>query len=367
MKVGAILMSQNSQDHLRGADEPEGLHEGSTAFFQDEIKSGELALSVGFDGIWSVEHHFRSHGESPSPLQLLTFFAGRAPQASLGTCVVVLPWNDPIRVAEQIALLDNMMAPGSRLTLGFGRGSAQSEYDGFDIPLGESTDRFRENWEIVRRLLTEENVTYEGKWRNIRNLTTLPRPRSKDLLSRCYYSWGSRSSLEYAAAMGFMPIFVPKGSADEYARDMARFNDIRGERGWGPVSPIVSLCVFADDDEDYALTEGRKYMREFYSHTLDHYERLDAKHFEAAGNYQEQAEKAARNAARDRNELLDEMVNLQLFGTPNQILKRLEEWREVTRPSQFLFAMRFGGMSYETAERNMRTIAGSVLPEIEHW
>jgi len=367
VKIGAILMSQNSVDHQRGADQPGGLHDGSTRFYQDEIRAGEFALSMGFDSIWCVEHHFRSHGESPSPLQQLTYFAGRAPEANLGTCVVVLPWNDPVRVAEQISMLDNLMSPGSSLTIGFGRGSAQSEYDAFEIPLGESTERFKENWEIVKRLLTEQNVTYEGKWRSVKNLTTLPRPKSKDLLERCYYSWGSKTSLEYAASAGFMPIFVPKGSADEYARDMARFNEIRHEKGWGPVQPIVSLCVFADEDEDYAMAEGKRYMREFYSHTLDHYERLDAKHFEAAGNYQEQAEKAAKNAARDRDELLDEMVSLQLFGTPDQILDKLRQWRDVTSPSQFLFAMRFGGMTYEVAERNIQTLGKTVLPEIEKW
>jgi alkanesulfonate monooxygenase SsuD/methylene tetrahydromethanopterin reductase-like flavin-dependent oxidoreductase (luciferase family) len=367
VKVGAIMMSQNSQAHMRGADGAGGSHAGSSSFYQDEIRAGEFALSAGFDSVWTVEHHFSSHGESPSPLQQLTYFAGRVPSADLGTCVVVLPWNDPVRVAEQIGMLDNLMAPGSTLTIGFGRGSAQSEYDGFDIPLGESTERFKENWEIVKRLLTQENVSYRGRWRCIEGITTLPRPKSDDILSRCYYSWGSRSSMEYAAAAGFLPIFVPKGSADSYAADMAEFNRIRQDNGWSPVRPIISLCVFADQDEEYAMREGRRYLRNFYSHTLDHYSRLDAQHFRAAGNYQEQAEKAEKMAARDRNELLDELVNLQLLGTPESILAQLQMWRDVTNPSKFLFAMRFGGMTYEVSERNIATIGKQLIPELERW
>ena len=115
------------------------------------------------------------------------------------------------------------------------------------------------------------------------------------------------------------------------------------------------------------MREGRRYLRNFYSHTLDHYSRLDAQHFRAAGNYQEQAEKAEKMAARDRNELLDELVNLQLFGTPESILAQLQMWRDVTNPSKFLFAMRFGGMTYEVSERNIATIGKQLIPELERW
>jgi alkanesulfonate monooxygenase SsuD/methylene tetrahydromethanopterin reductase-like flavin-dependent oxidoreductase (luciferase family) len=369
VKVGTILMYQNVDDHRREKHGEPDAHAGSSQFFREEIALGEYSVSVGFDSIWSVEHHFSSHGESAAPLQELTYFAGRVPDANLGTCVVVLPWNDPVRVAEQIAILDNLIAPDKQLTIGFGRGSAQREYDGFEMALGESTERFKENWEIVKLLLTGENVSYQGKWRSFSNVTTLPRPRTApdELLSRCYYSWGSRNSLEYAAEAGFMPIFVPKGSAEDYAQDMAKFNSIRADHGLGPVRPIVSLCLYVDTDEARAKEQGRTFLRRFYATTLDHYDRLDASHFIAAGNYQEQAEKAAKLAQRDLNEALDEMVNLQLFGTPDQVLEQLRHWRDVTDPDQFLFTMRFGGMSYEEGRRNTEVIARTILPEMSTW
>ena len=367
MKVGAILMYQNAADYRRFREQRFDEPEHSSQFFRDEIKCGEYALSVGFNSVWSVEHHFTCHGESSAPLQELTYFAGKVPSGGLGTCVVVLPWNDPVRVAEQIAILDNLMPDGSELTLGFGRGSAQREYDGFEMELGESTERFKENWEIVRRLLTEENVTYKGRWRSIENITTLPRPKSKDLVERAYYSWGSKNSLEYAAETGFNPIFVPKGTAEEYAVDMAKFNDIRATHGWDPVRPIVSLCIYCDQDESRAQENGRRYMREFYETTLDHYQRLDADHFRKAGNYAEQAEKAEKLAKANLDEVIETMISTQIIGTPGQVLEKLQHWREVTGPHQLLFCMRFGTMSYEDAERNIRTISEKVLPEVHSW
>lgn len=367
MKVGAILMYQNAEDYRRFKEKRFDEPEHSSRFFRDEIRCGELALGNGFDSVWSVEHHFTSHGESSAPLQELTYFAGRVPGAGAGTCVVVLPWNDPVRVAEQIAILDNLMDDDAELILGFGRGSAQREYDGFEMELGESTARFRENWEIVKLLLTTENASYQGRWRSFENITTLPRPKSRDLLSRCYYSWGSRNSLEYAAEAGFNPIFVPKGTAEEYAVDMAKFNSIRAEHGWDPVQPIVSLCIYCDTDPERAAADGRRFMREFYEVTLDHYQRLDPDHFRRAGNYAEAAEKAEKLAGANLDEALDKMITTQIIGTPEQVLEKLRHWRDVTTPVQMLFCMRFGSMTYADAERNIRTLSEHVLPEVHSW
>lgn len=364
MKVGAIMMAQNYPEYVRPDQDPIP-HTGSSQFFRDEVRSGELAVELGFASLWVVEHHFTAHGESPAPLQQLAYLAGKT-EADLGTAVVVLPWNDPVRVAEQISVLDNLLAPGRTLNIGVGRGSAQPEFDAFEVNLSESNERFRENWEIVRLLLTEENVTYKGKWRTIENLTMLPRPRSSDIVDRALYSWGSRTSMEYAATAGFMPLFVPQGNAAKQAADMREYNEIRAGLGWAPVQPVVALNIFADEDADRAQEEGRKYLRNFYSTTLDHYQRLEPAHFEQAGNYSETAEKAAIMAKRDRNELLNELADIQICGTPEQVLAELTEWRDAMNPAQMIFCMRFGGMPWDEAERNIRAIS-TILPEIKKW
>ena len=364
MYVGVTLMAQNYDEYLRPDLGPKP-HTGSAAFFQEELKSGELAVELGFRRIWVVEHHATAHGESPNPLQQLTYFAGRT-KADLGTSVVVLPWNDPVRVAEQIALLDNMMGPDRNLTIGVGRGSAKIEFDLFDVELGDSNDLFKENWAIVQRLLTEENVTYHGKWRSFDNLTVLPRPATPDLLDRTVYSWGSRTSMDYAASAGFLPLFVAQSNVQKQADDMVAYNEIRAAHGLQPVKPVVHLNVFVDDDGDRAREMGRTYLRNFYSATLDHYQRLEPKHFEAAGNYAETAEIAARNAARDRDELLDEMASIQPCGTPEEVLADLRRRADLLDPSEFGFCLKFGGMPYDEAERNIRAVA-ELLPEIESW
>jgi alkanesulfonate monooxygenase SsuD/methylene tetrahydromethanopterin reductase-like flavin-dependent oxidoreductase (luciferase family) len=366
VKVGAILMSQNSESFLLDTEGKSDAHANSSQFYRDEIQTGALAMELGFDGVWCVEHHFTAHGETPAPLQNLTFFTGRYPQANLGTCVIVLPWNDPVRVAEQLSILDNLMPPESVLRIGLGRGSARTEFAGFEVALSESNDRFTENWEIIKALLTEEHVTYNGKWRSVTDMTLLPRPRSKDLLSKIYYSWGSKGSLRLAADAGFSPLFVPRGTVEEYREEMVDFNAIRAEHGLAPSRPILCLNVFTDEDSSYAQENGRKYLRNFYSNSLDHYEKLEPEHYRAAGNYADAVATAETLAKRDRDELLDELADIQIFGTPAEVLEKLRHWHDVMGPELFAFSMRFGGMPWDVAERNIRAIS-KLLPEIDSW
>jgi len=103
------------------------------AVVSEHLALGDLAEPLGFDSLFALEHHFTGYAMSPAPTQLLSYYAGRTKRIALGTSVIVLPWHDPIRVAEQIALLDILC--GGRCLFGFGRGAASAEYEGFRIPM----------------------------------------------------------------------------------------------------------------------------------------------------------------------------------------------------------------------------------------
>ena len=109
------------------------------AVYKEHLELGDLAEPLGFDSIFALEHHFTGYSMSPAPVQLLSYFAGRTKRVQLGTAVIVLPWHDPIRVAESIALLDVLC--GGRCLFGFGRGAASVEYAGFRIPMEEARAR----------------------------------------------------------------------------------------------------------------------------------------------------------------------------------------------------------------------------------
>src|SRR5215475_1108852 len=129
MHVGYSIGPQNPDDRWVDAD-----------VLERELRLLDLAVELGFESVWTVEHHFTEYLLSPDPVQLLTWLGARHPRVRLGTGVIVLPWHQPVRCAEQIALLDNLT--GGRLVLGLGRGISRIEYEGFGVDMSTSRERF---------------------------------------------------------------------------------------------------------------------------------------------------------------------------------------------------------------------------------
>src|SRR6187401_289255 len=177
---------------------------------------GDLAEPLGFDSLFALEHHFTGYAMSPSPTQLLSYYAGRTKRVTLGTCVIVLPWHDPVRVAEQIALLDVMS--GGRCIFGFGRGAASVEYAGFRIPMEEARPRFVEAAQLIRLALSEPEFEWQGEYFQIPRTSIRPRPMSNPQ-RRFFVSAVTPESAEIMAKLGFGMMVImqnewPKAAAD---------------------------------------------------------------------------------------------------------------------------------------------------------
>lgn len=111
--------------------------------YDEEVTMAKQAEALGFDAIWPAEHHFFDYSFCPDNLEFLAYMAGCTEKISLGTAAVILPWNDPIRVAEKVALLDQLS--GGRVKFGMGRGLSRREFIPFrGIELEETRDRFDE-------------------------------------------------------------------------------------------------------------------------------------------------------------------------------------------------------------------------------
>src|SRR6516165_9025041 len=108
--------------------------------WRTEMTLADRAEHLGFDSVWAVEHHFADYSMSTDPLQFLTWVAARTQRVELGTMVSVLPWHDPIRLAEHACVLDHLS--GGRLILGMGRGLARQEFDGFGVEMARSRQLF---------------------------------------------------------------------------------------------------------------------------------------------------------------------------------------------------------------------------------
>ena len=172
---------------------------------------------------FALEHHFTGYAMSPSPTQLLSYIAGRTRRITLGTAVIVLPWHDPVRVAEEIALLD-VLSQG-RCVFGFGRGAASVEYAGFRVPMEEARARFVEGAKIVLKALTQEVFDWDGEFFRIPPTSIRPRPVSHPE-RRFYASSVSPESAEIMARLGFGLLVIMQNEWPKAAEDIRRYRDI---------------------------------------------------------------------------------------------------------------------------------------------
>ena len=142
--------------------------------FQEQLETLRTAEDLGFDYLWAPEHHFTEYGFCASPLLTLAAMATVTKRIRLASGVVVLPFNDPVRIAEESAMVD-LMSDG-RLELGVGRGFQPVEFRGFGVDPAHSSEIFDEALQIIERAWTRETVAFAGKHFNIAEHVVRPKP-----------------------------------------------------------------------------------------------------------------------------------------------------------------------------------------------
>ena len=366
MRVGVTFFLQNYRDWERFAakDTQSGPAVSDAQIYQDELKLGELVEPLGFDAMWTVEHHYSPYTMIPDPLQFLSYHAGRTERIDFGTMVIVLPWHDPLQVAEEIAMFDNMIG-GRRLRLGFGRGAARREFEALRIPMEESRERFDEALAVVRLALSQERFAYEGAFYQIPETTIRPQPRTKDLLDEMYIAWGSPATLPIGANAGLGILMVNQKSVDEYHDDVVNFNAIRADRGWDPVQPIAVSWISCFEDETEAWEVARHYMGEQQDSGRRHYEFDDPEHFRETKGYETYAKRGEIYEKLSQDEINEAFAKEQVWGTPEQCLEQLKMIQTKTSAKEFILVFKYGSMPYELAERNIQLFADRVLPELQ--
>jgi alkanesulfonate monooxygenase SsuD/methylene tetrahydromethanopterin reductase-like flavin-dependent oxidoreductase (luciferase family) len=302
---------------------------------------------------------------SPSPTQLLAYFAGRTKRIALGTSVIVLPWHDPVRVAEQIALLDIMC--GGRCLFGFGRGAASVEYAGFRVPMEEARARFVEAAQVVVKALSNESFEWDGQFFKIPRTSIRPRPISHPE-RRFYASSVSPESAEVIAKMGFGMFMIMQNEWSKAAADIYSFHNLAESVGHAPRPPVILTNVCCAESRQEAQERAVKWLGAKWDSIDAHYNFSDGhlanvKGYEAYG-------KVGKTYAKMKDESFREKatnfyVSIQITGTPDDCMQKIEELQKLTGLGHLVTEFSFGGMPHAEAEMNMRLFADRVMPTLQ--
>ncbi len=311
----------------------------SATGFRDYIDYVIEAEALGYESAFIVEHHFTGFGQVSASLNLLTWIAARTSTLRLGTAVVVLPWHNPVLLAEQAATLD-LLSDG-RLDFGIGRGYRHMEFDGFHIPITEAQSRFDEAVDVITRAWTsEERFSHHGKYWQFDNIIVEPPTRQKPH-PPFWQGAGHAGSIARVSARDhnlLIDQFCPSHIVGErlacYRREMLTHGN---KFHLGRVGVARAFTVTRDEADKMAALQRR----------LAAQERLAAVSNDAYGN-----NTSSIMAYADMRAASAESA---LYGTPDEICAKLEHLQAMGVEYVLLNG---GGTSRE----NLRRFAREIMP-----
>src|SRR3954453_20825553 len=231
------------------------------ALYAGLLDSCAFHRDLGYRTAWFIEHHFSDYYPSPAPTLLMAHVAARFADLALGTCVLVAPWLEPLRLAGELAMLSNMTE--QKLYIGLGRGTATHQDDQFGVDMAQARERFRETWEVLDRAMTGEPFTYDGTYLHV---DTLVRIRPTPVRERIDFfgSIGSESSTAVMAELGLAPMCTSFGvqtvdllpAWEERAAEAGTLDAVSSVR------PLLVNTVVAETDEE-AIAEAQVYMTRY--------------------------------------------------------------------------------------------------------
>ncbi|NEP35242.1 LLM class flavin-dependent oxidoreductase [Moorena sp. SIO3B2] len=327
-------------------------------YFNEALYLVSLCDKLGYTNIRIVEHYFHQYGGySPNPIVFLTAASQRTRKARLITGAVLPVFNNPLKLAGEIGMLDAIS--NGRVEVGFARGFLPHEFARFGIDMNESRSRLEEGMEQVRCLLEQENVTMEGQFHRFDNVTSLPRPTQTPRPPFWVVALATPASFVAAGHKGYGIMAVPL-AVGKMAELLKLYRDAwksAGHQGQGRV--MLAFQMFCAPTSEEAIAIARQPLNEYLKSLLEaasdwlidtHYPDYDRYNKIIAGLKQETFESQVEKGA-------------AWIGTPEQLRKTIRGYYEQVGGFDFAsMQVNFNTISVENAAASMRLFAKEVMP-----
>ncbi len=318
--------------------------------FSEAFNLVDAAESGGMDGVWLAERHFAAplnplddQGAGiPSivsaPLIMASAIAARTERLRIGIAVNVLPLNHPIRMAEEVATVDQVSR--GRFDFGVGRSGFARSYEGYGIPYGESRERFQECLDVILAAWTNERFSHQGKYYSFDNVCVLPKPYQQPY-PPVRIAATTVDTFPRVGEQGHN-IFVGLRGMDR--PDLVRNLDVYrqawrdgGHAGEGDV--LLRIPVYVAETDEIALKEAQ-------ASTMRSYRRM-AQNFAASSTdagataSEERIERGQRLAQVTYEDLLRDRL---AYGSPESVARQLADIQSELQLSGVITEMNVGGL-----------------------
>jgi len=321
------------------------------------VSLAQTAESFGYDFIFAPEHHVSPYGLMTNPLQLMTFLAGRTRKINFGTSIVVLPWHHPLRVAEQLTLLNNF-APERRLLIGVGRGVAPFEYEALGVPYHDRRERMDESVEIIRLALSQESFSYQGKVFAIPEVTLRPRPVSPDLADCLLVAATSDETLIEGGRRGLGMMYSGQKSTGLTRADVQLLNRERVAAGYAPSQPVLHPWLYCARSEQEAHERVLAASASLLLDLTNNYDQGSWDKFDRSLGYEHFVKETTAGLS------LDRYANMQVWGTPEMCMERVRALQMETGARNISFQVQWGDITHDEALGSLTLFARECMDDL---
>jgi alkanesulfonate monooxygenase SsuD/methylene tetrahydromethanopterin reductase-like flavin-dependent oxidoreductase (luciferase family) len=313
--------------------------------YNETLEYVQLAEQLGIDQVWLPEHHFSDDGFCPSLLTAAAAIASRTERIRIGTKILILPFHDPVRLAEDIAVVD--ILSGGRIEVGAASGYRKAEFDAFGIAHRERGARMREGLEILVRALSGEEFTYAGKFHRYGSLRIMPPPLQRPV--PLWLGGRTRPALRRAAEYG-AKLALADFDVEACQNDIKVYTEALIEFGRAPEDHGICAVasVFVDRDPERAWAVAGPHLLYQHNQWLGWF-----------------------NEVQDRPSDTGMLTNVSqlrgaaaLVGTPEQVAEGIRSFRAQVPFTHFSFFGLLPGMSLEAAAPSLELISQEVLPSL---
>jgi alkanesulfonate monooxygenase SsuD/methylene tetrahydromethanopterin reductase-like flavin-dependent oxidoreductase (luciferase family) len=367
IKQGVELPYPLSQKHFKA--------DVAVRTYAEHLAAWEEIDRLGYDGVGFNEHHCSPYGLMNSPNLMASAAAQRTKKLKLLIYGNLLPLHEPLRLAEELAMLDCLSE--GRVISGFARGIPR-EYQVHNVPLSESRERFEEAYEIVTRAWTEDVFSYSGKFWSYKDVALWPRPVQKPHPPVMIPIVGSQESIEFAGRhnIGITPGLASGGLRDDIIRHYAKSLRAAGHR-ITPNHLSLALNAYVADSKEQAVKEVAPYHLYFNRTLFSHGSFTETAAQRQAGYVGQHSTDYVRPENQRAAALLREdfrnstfegfqrQAETMPYGTASEVAERIIAQAEHAGANMVQIGLNRGAMPHDMFIEQIRRFAAGVLPRLQ--